>query len=99
MYLFVFLLPTQEAKEVTAALNAFTPPSTHELVLKAARATSEIWRYGVKLKKLRDGKFSFACFGNPVCRENSRKGIFIGVSKGSTSNALGHVTAMHQASE
>lgn len=84
---------------MTAALNAFTPPPTHEVVPKPPRATSEVWKYGVKLKIIATGKFGFACFGSPVCRDNSSKGNFIGVSKGSVSNALDHAKEKHNASE
>lgn len=89
----------EEAEKVTAAINAFKPPASHELVPKPSRATSEVWKYGVKLRHLTSEKFHFACFGNAKCRAASSKGAFIAVSKGALSNALDHVKGAHHASE
>eukprot|EP00904_Undaria_pinnatifida_P002399 jgi/Undpi1/1215/HiC_scaffold_107.g14129.m1 len=46
----------ETAQTVTAAINAFTPPSTRTLLPKPARASSEAWKYGLKLKVNATGK-------------------------------------------
>lgn len=87
----------QAAQAVTAAINAYTPPSTHTIVPKPGRASSKAWKYGLKLKVNSTGKFVYACFGDSTCRTNSEKGIFIGLSKDALSNATDHITAKHNA--
>lgn len=87
----------QAALAVSAAIAAFVVPSTHKIVPKPGRATSEVWKYGVKLMTTASGKMSFACFGNPVCRERSSKGVFVGLSRDALSNATDHIKEKHKA--
>ena len=93
------LTALQAAQTVTAAIEVFQPPATHEIVQKPVRARSNVWKYGVKLKNKRSGKMSFACFGDEECRKKVGKGTFIGLSKDAMSNALAHVQFKHEASE
>ena len=72
------------------------PPDSHEVVVKPARASSAVWKYGVKLKHKTSGKWSFKCLGSPACRGNS---IFIGISKDAASNATDHIKEKHNAGE
>ena len=93
------LTALQAAQTVTAAIEAFQPPSTHEIMQKPVRARPDVWKYGVKLKNKRSGKVSFACFGDEECRKKVGKGTFIGLSKDAMSNALVHVQFKHEASK
>lgn len=88
-------LYTQEAKTVTAAIKAFTAPAGYEIVPPPRRKTSKVWNYGVRLKNLSTSKHSFACFGSPLCRDNSEKGAYIGISEAALSNALTHIKEKH----
>ena len=72
------------------------PPDSHEVVVKPARASSAVWKYGVKLKHKTSGKWSFKCLGSPACRGNS---IFIGISKDAASNATDHIKEKHNAGD
>ena len=72
------------------------PPDSHEVVVKPARVSSAVWKYGVKLKHKISGKWSFKCLGSPACRWNS---IFIGISEDAASNATYHIKEKHNAVE
>ena len=75
------------------------PPDTHELVPKPSRASSNIYKFGLKLKDGSTNKLCFACFGSPLCRNNTKKGIYIGISEKSASNANDHIKHKHNAGE
>ena len=77
----------QEGERVSTAIKDFVPPDDYELVPTPARSSSKIYDFGVKLKHKTTSKWSFACFGNPFCRGQTGKGIFIAISPKANSNA------------
>ncbi|CAM9895380.1 unnamed protein product [Scytosiphon promiscuus] len=84
-------------EEITAAITEFEPPETHEVVPKPSRASSQIYKYGVKLRETETGKWSFACLASPACREKTRRGTFIAISEKAASNANDHIKTAHNA--
>lgn len=90
----------QAGAAVTDAIKEFAPPDTHDIMPKPHRASSQIWKYGVKLKeKSGSKKVFFGCFGSPVCRDNTKRGIYIAISEKSASNGTDHIKARHSAGE
>ncbi|CAB1104439.1 unnamed protein product [Ectocarpus sp. CCAP 1310/34] len=69
------------------------------IVPKSDRSSSNIYKYGVKVKHKTSGKWSFACFGSAFCRANVAKGIFIAIGEKPASNANDHIKAQHNAGE
>lgn len=93
------LINAQEGEKVATAIKDFVPPDGYEIIPKPARASSNIYKYGVKVKNKESGKWGFACLGSPYCREQSKKGVFIAIGAAAASNATGHIAAKHKAGE
>lgn len=98
-FTFFKLTNAQEGEEVATAIKDFVPPDSHEIIPTPARSSSNIYKYGLKLKNRASGKWCFACLGSPFCREQSGKGIFIAIGPKAASNANDHITARHKAGE
>ena len=75
------------------------PPGSHETIPLPERRSSNVYKYGVKVKEKDGGKWSFACLGSSFCRLQSKKGIFIAIGPKSASNATDHIAAKHNAGE
>lgn len=93
------LTNAQEGEKVATAIKDFVPPDGYEIVPKPARASSNIYKYGLKVKNTDSDKWGFACLGSSYCRLQSKKGVFIAIGAAAASNATSHIAAKHKAGE